>query len=432
MLSKYFLQVFNYKIPHGVLPFLCKGIVLTVLFTLSIQLESRSEEILIFSPVIGDEESIQIDEKTGKFEVVISAFSPIMSISINNKDFPTSKTKKFRRSIQIEYSLDSESKVFSIDVQTEEGERTKKITLYLNQKEEHKKKEEKKNWGLILFPALETLDNAEDAPWGSNRIQATRLSIILIPTYIKKVNDTSHLIYKGLLLRENFFSDEEISTETVFSQLTLALENSVSWGNWNSYIGGGNIGTQSTGPYGLSGAEIEEEDNLFLGGKTKLNLNTKSFLGTELRFTLKKMKTIVSPSHDETGRLISLQFNGGTTFSTLKGTLGLGAEQNDVRGKYQDYQISNVVIGSEYPFDSKKSIKLVLTGRKMSFAEYDPFKQEKESTTLLTGSLKGVYSLNNPFNQKLFLELKRKEQTSNVSMRGFQTTSLSFSSLFIF
>jgi hypothetical protein len=171
-----------------------------------------AQNILIFSTSHNNTGPSELKKAGGVMKLVISSFSPIQEIRINDEVRQTQSTTTVQ--FEIPYQLQEGENNYSIKVITEEAERQKEFVLnYV--KPEYAERPEKDPFRLITAAGLIYTDNTTAAK--EDKTAGSKLFLTVIPQYRLAMDLKTDLLVQGIMMREKFSDSDLESLETVFT-----------------------------------------------------------------------------------------------------------------------------------------------------------------------------------------------------------------------
>ncbi|MEE3122007.1 MAG: hypothetical protein VX399_05385 [SAR324 cluster bacterium] len=174
---------------------------------------STREDILIF-PMVPD----LVEEPGGDFIFQVSAFSEILSVSVNGDKQPI-RPGAHQAKYSIPYELDPGENSFVVKVQTKLGQSGEEFIIFL-ETDLVKREEPKPPFQTILILESAMDDNFLSADEGSEKKASSKASMTLLITYNKHFDQDSRMAINGLLMGDSYQQNEFESYQIFFRQLS--------------------------------------------------------------------------------------------------------------------------------------------------------------------------------------------------------------------
>ncbi len=382
-----------------------------------------AQSILIFSTSHSNTGPSEVKKAVGAMKLIISSFSPIQEIRINDEVRQTQSATTVQ--FEIPYQLQEGENSYNIKVITEEAEQQKAFILnYV--KPEYGDRPDKGPFRLITAAGLIYTDNTTAVK--EDKTAGSKLFLTVIPQYRITMDLETDLLVRGIVMREKF-SDSDLETlETVFTQVDAKYMKQAAFGDWQLVAGLNDIGGQTSG---LT-AENKVETNLFLGGSVKLDALDEKRVSLGGKLTLKNAEDASSEDYDRDGSLLNLNAKWKRTFDNIAATFKGDYDFYDAKGLYEDYSALGVGAEGKIPMDKLLTLNGGLDMTLTAYNKIDPRKGDKEASTLITLSVGGTYKLPDFFGITLIGDLTVKQQSSNITTKEYAENRVSVSAVYIY
>ncbi len=383
------------------------------------EVNAQNYDIQIVSPS-HLQESVT-DKKTGILKIKVFSFLPVKNIEINGRE--TVPDQGSQVEIDVPYDLTEEINTYTITVNTRKQTEQKTFIIHY--------KPIKKVLRMIGILGIFTTDNLDYSPASIDPVSASKLVFTFVPQFDVELVKGSLLRLRGILYGEKILNEEYESRELSFSQLnTEWIAKKTTLGRLNGGIGYNIVrADNSDSLFGSQGTA--NETTLFAGLEKEIDKTSNFKLDFEIKSSDSQLETD-SPDDNADALILSLKagykFNLFDIRSTAKAKLG----NSDAVGKYQDS--SNWLLG----FKQEYSI-----GKFSGSWEYSLKETEKKETDsrvndngIRAKNVTGIFNLR--LNYQLFpqtilsLNLKNRQQSSNVESFNYEVNTVALSMIHVF
>lgn len=372
-----------------------------------------SADILIYSPTHGGSEVTEVLKPQGEMQVRVTGFSEIKKI--NSPAGSKVQIQGSNAQILVPFEITSDELIIPVEVITDEGKVTKEFTLQL----QSAKPLVKKPFTLVSMIGVQSLDNATNAPELEVKTRGTKGVLTLNPKYSFGLFEHKVDLFM-ILLREKYSSIDLATQEVAFSQAGASFNSQPGTFPWKLSAGVNDIGSELKG----AGAKTHIETDLFFNGEVSWieskSLKTKLDVG----YTRKNLEPVTNDLYNGDGNLASLNTGLSYTLNNYKTDLKLGVERSDTVGPYLDYGAFKGNVKLQFPALWKTRLGCTFTSQAKTFAQIDPLKGAQEKSTQSSVSINGLRPLGWA-GLNLVVELKHKEQSSNVDSLNHKLNTLS-------
>ena len=381
-----------------------------------------AQEVLVFSTSHNSQGATEVTEPEGRLEVSVSAFEPIL-------EFHTPAEAQVEVSgssahAVIPYRLTQAETRVTIEVVTAQGRVRKEFILLWTKPEEAQKPGV---FSLITLMGLQHSDNVTNLP-SADQVSGTKASLTLIPRYTTEVEGLGlPLEVGGIWLKEKYGSADLAPQEISFAQASLTLRGKSGLGDWKTQLGANDIGTQTQG----LGAKTPLETDRFVALGLSLPTWEDNRLGLELSLTSKDLKAGTDPLYNGDGILYLLDLTWARPLGAFGFRSKASTERNDAKSAYQDYSALRLGLNLDYPWTQDWVLGGSLVQQNKGFSRRDPLKGAKENATSNTYGLNANWATPWAKGLNLSLDLKNKQNRSNVSGLSYQTRTVSLSLVYL-
>ncbi|OGH05683.1 MAG: hypothetical protein A2426_04080 [Candidatus Lambdaproteobacteria bacterium RIFOXYC1_FULL_56_13] len=382
-----------------------------------------AQEVLVFSTSHNSQGLTEVKEPEGRLEVTVSAFDPIL-------EFHTPGQAQVEVSgssghAVIPYRLTQTETTFTVEVVTAKGRVRKDFVLVWVKPQESAPAGE--TFSLISLLGLQNSDNVTNLPAGA-QVSGTKASLTLIPRYSTRLEGLDlPLEVGGILLKEKYGSTDLAPQEINFAQASLTLKGTTELGDWKTQVGANDIGTQTQG----LGAKTPLETDRFLALGFGPSPWEDNRLGLELTLTAKDLKAGTDPLYNGDGIFYLLDLTWMRPLGAFRFRSKASSERNDAKSGYQDYSAYRLGLNLDYPIAQDLELGGSLVLQNKGFARHDPLKGAQESATQSTYGLNANWATPWAQGLNLTLDLRNKQNRSNVSQLSYQTRTLSLSLVYL-
>ena len=384
-----------------------------------------AQNILIVSTSHGNTGPSEVREADGVLKLVISTFSPISEVRLNDEIQPAQSSTVSR--LEIPYQLKAGENRFNVVVKTDEAEQQKVFILNYVTPELNKMEAPMKSpFRLITAAGLTYTDNASAAK--SNKTAGTKLSVTVIPQYRYELGQSSDLLFQGLMLREKYSDSDLEALETVLTRVGVDWMNQSGFGDWQVSAGWSDIGGKTSG----LAADTKVGTEMVLGGSVRLNSLDRKKVRLGLKYTLRNAAETSAAEYDGDGGLLNINAGWNRKFGTISSEVKGGYDLNDAKGRYEDYSATNLGIKAKYPLNRQLTLGGRLSSRQTSYKEEDLLKGAQEASTLSILSVNGAYKMPSLFGMIAVGDLTQKLQSSNVASKEYSELLVSISMIYVY
>jgi hypothetical protein len=390
---------------------------------------AMAQDVLIIRPLANNESEVTAAQI--RFEVEISAFSPVTAVKINGQAQPIRQSTWV--TLGVPMRLKPGPNRIIVDATTEFGTVSREFVINLKYEEKAPAEKAVPEEGGVGFQLISMLgaqnsSNPLHTPTGTPATSGTRSFLILIPILDWNLDPDSTLQFQGILSRDRYGKEELAAAEVAFTQAAAS---------WIETFGNG-----GTWKVGAGYNYIDQTYDDLFGGK--VHLEEDSLVFTELRWPIAESYLAVGglealnrnliqdppePDLVEDATAITLKVGLESETSPLRGKAYVQVTDNDAVGKYKDERILRFTGELSYLFET-----FILSGgyrlKRSELVEPDPVLGETITSTLSTYVLTGNYLLSETW--IINAELLQEQQTSNLDALEYDNTGLSLAIINLF
>lgn len=382
-----------------------------------------AQEILIFSTSHSNTGPSVVEERSGVLKVEVSTFTPIQKFTINGASQPT--TDRTRAKVYYPFNLKRGENSFKVFVKTEAAEETKSFVLEWVTKDEDEEKKSEKPWSVIAMASVTSTSNAENV--AEDEKSGLKIGLIAVPKFKMRAAG-QNFEFMGVLLREKFLDPELADEELEYTLISAGWLNKAGFGDWRLDVGWSDSGNEFTGlTY-----DTAVETAIFVGAQFKLKALDRKRVILEGKYSLIDQPEEITSDYDGDGGLLSVGAKWNRKNNDLFWNLLGGLEMKDAKGMYQDYNMTYLGAEATYALSKITTLGGKFGFKSYSYKENDPLKGDKESSSLMTITVNGSYTLKNLGGLMLAGDVTQKQKSSNIESLKYTTLLITVSGIYIF
>lgn len=395
--------------------------------------EARAQDILIVRPL--ENNKTDVFRRVLKFEVRVSAFSPVTRVRINGEaqSIQPANTLQVKKSLRLK---PGENNIL-VQVDSKDGSASRNFVVNYHPKGKRKPKPAKKQtekkkdpFQLISVLGVEYSTNAQKAAEGLTETSGTRFFLVLIPRYDWFPSNTDTLRLQSVISRDKFAEAELEAEEISFTQLTFSWIQEFSKNSFWT-IGAGYDGVYQAYDSLIQG-QTKKQNDTSLFTTIRLALHEKTAF-VEFGLDLKDQQQVEEAEDqdkDEDTAFTTLNFLLQGGLFGLKSRTKASYSDADADGKLKDKTVSRLAEELSIPFGSF-IFGFGFRAQQSKFAEPDPdFEDVAPKETLLGYFVSGIYAFSSSW--ILIGEVATETQSSNVPSSEYDNDVLTTSIIYIF
>ena len=348
------------------------------------------------------------------FKGEVSAFSPILSITLNGNSIPVKKGSYLEK-IQKTLSLSPGENVITLVAKTESGMSQKEFKVFYETDLVQRNRAKKKSpFRFVAIAGYGDDDNANKSYDRSTAVRAVKSSLVFVPMWKHDFDTDSSLTFKMVVTGDRQYMADFETNEFLFRQVSLDwLNQRTSMGDVTLGLGGNELGLKDPN-------EVSKNRDTWSNAYKKMGTDVFGFL----KFGFKASKTYsysVKLDH-KNKNTISTDERGNVQRLTLANNLSkngggwvtqLYMQKPDLRLDSKDQTEQNALMKFSFPFQS-----MVLSAQVQVASIED--RLANSLTGVKTKTRKTFYTagIRYPVNQTMSLSYTRKQEREATNLEN--------------